>query len=148
MVEKFIDAIKKQKEYTHMYSVNNIREWYQDLNDYDLKIIICFLKSKGLNVDISENIVKGTYSSVWEGEGEITSPADINLFTHEVTILKSYNPEDMTTEDGEPFECECLEDEYILIDNEKFPCINKEEYDKEQLNENTTYDLDKLFWYC
>ena len=46
MVEKFIDAIKKQKEYMHMYSVNNIREWYQDLNDYDLKIIIS-LNRKG-----------------------------------------------------------------------------------------------------
>ena len=146
MEGKFIKAIKEQNKFS-MFSDENISRWYQDLSKYDIDVLVAFLKSKGLKVDVSEDIVKGTYSSVWEGEGEITSPANINLFTHEIEILKSYDPSEMTTEDGEPFECEYLQEEYVLIAGSKFPCMNKEEYDKVQLNKDTSYNLDQLFWY-
>lgn len=144
MEGKFTKAIREQNGFD-MYSDKDISQWYQDLSEYNINLLIEFLKSKGLKVDVSEDIVRGTYSSVWEGEGEITSPANINLFTHEVEILKSYDPSDVTTEDGEPFECEYLQEEYVLIAGSKFPCLNKKEYDKELLAENNTYD--KLFWY-
>lgn len=71
-----------------------------------------------------DNIVRGIYTSVWEGEGEITSPAEIDLKTSEVIILESYDPSELLTEDGEPFECKHLEKEYVTIDGTDYPCHN------------------------
>lgn len=93
-----MDCIRNDEKFKS-YTDEQIRGWYRDLHEYHTNILISFLKSKGLHVCVSEKIVPGTYTSVWDGEGEITSRAEINLFTHEVNVLKSYDPAELETED-------------------------------------------------
>ncbi len=138
MKKEFMDCIRNDEKFKS-YTDEQIRGWYRDLHEYHTNILISFLKSKGLHVCVSEKIVPGTYTSVWDGEGEITSRAEINLFTHEVNVLKSYDPAELETEDGYPFECEILEDEYVRIDGKKYPCTNKSSY--------MDCDDENMFWY-
>lgn len=138
MENEFMNYIRKDEKFKS-YTDEQIRDWYRDLDEYHMDILVSFLKSKGLDVCVSEMIVPGTYTSVWEGEGEITARAEINLFTHEVNVLESYDPAELETEDGYPFECEILEDEYVMIDGKKYPCTNESSY--------IDCDDENMFWY-
>ena len=68
------------------------------------------------------HIVEGTYTSVWDGEGEITAKAVLNLKTREVTILESFDPNECFNENGEAFECIQLENEYVTFNGLNYPC--------------------------
>lgn len=86
-----------------------------------------------------------TYSSVWDGEGEITSDAYANMLTREVKILQTYDPDELLDEDGDTFECSNLADEYIeFADGTRKPCHEK--YSVEDYDENE-WDPSKDFWY-
>lgn len=69
--------------------------------------------------------VKGTYTSVWE-DGELTSDARIDLDTHKVDILQTYDPSD------EDMECECLLDQYVTINGKDYPCCQEDDYDPDE----------------
>ena len=56
--------------------------------------------------------------------------------------MESFDPADCYTEDGEPFECEILEDEYVTINGEKYPCHRL--YDDWN---NEKWTADKGFFY-
>lgn len=87
-----------------------------------------------IKFNVKPNVIDGTYTSVWEGEGEITAKAKINLDTRKVEILESFDSSDFYDNDGEPFECEFLEDEYVTIDGVNYPChrYNKNSCEQEE----------------
>lgn len=93
------------------------------LKEYADEFILYYLANKS-EIDVVPNEVECTYTSVWDGEGSITSNAIVNLNTRKVTILEDVDYWDILTEDGEPFECEQLENEYITIDGVDYPCHN------------------------
>lgn len=128
-----------REDFKLLYTEEDFEQWFEELNDYAPEILISFLKGIGFDVNMSDTIVDGTYTSVWEDEGEITANAKINLRTKEVNILESFDPSECTTEDGEPFECNILEKEYVMINGEEYPCCNEEDL-KFTENEN-------CFWY-
>ena len=101
----------------------SLEQIFNELNEYAVEFVLYWL-ARNHNIDIQENIVDGTYTSVWEGEGKITSNAKININTGKVEILKSFDPSEVFTEDGEPFECEFLQDEYVTINGINYPCCN------------------------
>jgi len=109
-----------------------IEQIFDELNEYDVSFVLCWL-ANCFSIDLQPNIVEGTYTSVWEGEGEITAKARINLNTRKVEILESFDPADCYDEDGEPFECEFLEDEYVTINGVDYPCHrhSEDEYSQE-----------------
>lgn len=113
-----------------------LEQIFEELDEYDEAFILCWLANRH-KIDVEENIVDGTYTSVWEGEGEITARARINLNTREVEILESFDPADLRDEDGDPFECEFLADEYVTFNGENYPCHRYDEDNlwKEENNE-------------
>ena len=122
------------------FAKNEHDQWFEELSQYNPKHLIDFLMAIGYDIakDPSGKIVDGTYTSVWDGEGELTSKARINLLTKEVTILESYSPGEVFDEDGEPMECECLADEYVTIDGNRFSCVPEDEYRE---------SAETVFWY-
>lgn len=98
-----------------------LEDIFKELDEYADEFVLCWLANRH-GIDFKPNIVDGTYTSVWEGEGEITAKARINLNTRKVEILESFDPSDFYDDDGEPFECEFLEDEYITINGVNYPC--------------------------
>lgn len=98
-----------------------LEDIFDELDEYDPRFVLSWLANR-CNMDVNPNIVEGTYTSVWDSEGEITSKANINLNTREVTILEAFDPADCTDDDGNPFECEILKDEYITFNGKKYPC--------------------------
>lgn len=115
-------------------------QWFAELSQYNPRNLIDFLNAIGYDLPKEPNgkIVDGTYTSVWDGEGELTAKAKINLLTKEVTILESYCPGEVFNEDGEPMECECLEDEYITINGHQYPCMSEVECQESE---------EEAFWY-
>lgn len=117
-----------------------------DLDNFDIIAEQCsaYLR-KALAPIFDRYQVVVEYSSVWTGEGTITSDATVNMGTNEVTVNQVYDPSDILDEDGNAFECNTLEDEYIeFADRTKKPCHNRytvDEYDKSEWNP------DKDFWY-
>lgn len=105
-----------------------LEDIFSELDEYAEEFVLCWLANR-YGLDVEPNIVEGTYTSVWDGEGEITAKARINLNTRKVEILESFEPSDCYTEDGEPFECEFLIDEYITIDGVNYPCCEEVEAD-------------------
>ena len=101
----------------------------EHLGDYANEFVLSWLATRR-DIDLQPNIVNGTYISVWEGEGEITSKAKINLNTGKVEILESFDPADCYTEDGEPFECEFLKEEYVTVNGENYSCHHAENKDE------------------
>lgn len=117
-----------------------------DLNEFDVIAKQCSVYlQKALAPILNQYQVIAEYSSVWAGEGTVTSDATVNMGTHEVTITQIYGSGDILDEDGNAFECCILEDEYIeFADGTKKPCHNRytvDEYDKSEWNP------DKDFWY-
>jgi hypothetical protein len=106
-----------------------LEQIFDELEAYNEIFHLSWLANKR-GIDYIENIVDGSYTSVWEGEGEITARARINLNTREVEILESFDPADCYTEDGDPFECEFLYDEYVTFNGENHPCHR---YDEDRL---------------
>lgn len=83
------------------------------------------------------------YCSVWDGEGILTSKAYINMDTKEVDILQTYDPDEIFDEDGDPFECEILKEEYIeFADGTRKPC-----HDRFSVDEHTDWNPNTDFWY-
>lgn len=105
-----------------------LKDIFNELEEYAEEFILCWMANK-CDLDIEPNIVDGTYTSVWDGEGEITSTAKINLNTRKVEVLESFDPADFYTDDGEPFECEILADEYVTINSVNYPCHRLDDED-------------------
>lgn len=85
-----------------------------------------------------------SYSSVWDAEGIISSEAYVNMATRKVTINQVYDPNDILDEDGDPFECNILAEEYIEFeDGTRKPCHNRFSVDEY----NDSWDPNKDFWY-
>lgn len=116
-------------------------QWFVELSQYNPENLIDFLNAIGYDFakDPGAKIVDGTYTSVWDGEGELTAKARINLLTKEVTILESYCPGEVFNEDGEPMECEHLEDEYVTVNGRQYPCMSEAEYQE--------LEGESAFWY-
>lgn len=144
MKDRFFEILKKEDPDTdRMYPERDKTAWYEELKEYGENILICFLEGQGFEISLKEVIVDGTYTSVWADEGEITSKAKINLHTHEVEILESFDPAECFTEDGEPFECNILEREYVTIDGKNYPCAELNSDFWEDYEEQ----MEEAFWY-
>ena len=113
----------------------SLEQILEELDEYAVEFVLYWLANRH-KVDIMPQIVEGTYTSVWEGEGEITAKAKVNLNTRKVEILESFDPADFYDEDGNPFECEFLEDEYVTIDGIDYPCHRyiEDKYEQEEWN--------------
>ena len=124
-----------------LFSEQDYQAWHSNLSEYHPEILLRFIRSEGYMVpdQLKPRIVPGTYVSVWADEGEIMSPATVNLATKEVTILESYDPTDLVDDDGELMECEILKEEYVTIAGVKYPCMRCDELEQ---TDNTL-----TFWY-
>lgn len=100
---------------------SSLEQILETLDGYAEEFVLYWLANRrGMDI-----IVEGTYTSVWDGEGEITSKAQINLNTRKVEILEVPDPAGLCTEDGEPFEFEQLEREYVTVGGIDYPCHNR-----------------------
>lgn len=106
----------------------DLKTIFSELDEYAEDFVLCWLANRH-NIDVRPNVVDCTYTSVWDGEGEITAKAKVNINTRKVDILESFDPAECFTEDGDPFECEILASEYVTIDGVNYQCHREDDCD-------------------
>ena len=57
-----------REDFKLLYTEEDFEQWFEELNDYAPEILISFLKGIGFDVNMSDTIVDGTYTSVWEDQ--------------------------------------------------------------------------------
>lgn len=112
----------------------------------DKRILYEFFNDECVEYFLSRFLVNAEYVSVWTGEGTISSKTHIDMCTKKAIILDTYDPNDIENDDGETFECNILEDEYVVIQGSKYPCHNKDDMPDAQSKQKYG-PSDHIFWY-
>lgn len=71
-------------------------------------------------------IVKGLYTSVWDGGIEIVSHVLINIESKEIIEMGDY----LHDYDFDLLNLEILDNQYVTIDNVDYPCHQEDEADE------------------
>lgn len=108
-------------------------EWVSD-RGFDSEIWACeseWFNFEGCTSD-DENVIDAEFTSVWDGGIAITTPCKVNLATKEIFDINiSIDNADAIDE---------LNEEYVTIDDTKYPAIEYDYYDND-------YKKDGYYWY-
>lgn len=69
------------------------------------------------------------FTSVWDGNDEITTNCKVNLETHEIVEIETVDAPQV----------DILIREYVIIDGEEFPAVRKDDL--------VGYNKENVFWY-
>lgn len=78
----------------------------------------------------SSNVKSATFTSVWDGDTAITTNCKVNVKTHRVFDIKRHK--------GNVEGLDCLDRQYVTVDDIDYPVVEKDDYDHSMTN---------TFWY-